>query len=187
MFSKYLTSFFGKCRRPNTDLWLYFHSLLLLHLIQAQLDPFSFIWNIWMQTKWWTRFKFPSEIFGCGENERQSSEISCCIVHWFGDGSETNFSLFGKSKEENSAPNSKSNSHSGPALHTVDNRSPFPACQSKTLLPEGKVTSFLAVQDSSITDIVCPLVCRSQLTITSAFLTLTTVVFVSIVNRISDC
>ena len=30
------------------DLWLYFH-FLFLHLIQAQLGPFSFIWNIWMQ------------------------------------------------------------------------------------------------------------------------------------------
>ena len=24
---------------------------LLLHLIQAELDPFSFIWNIWMRKK----------------------------------------------------------------------------------------------------------------------------------------
>ena len=58
-----------------SEIWLYFHFLLLLHLIQAQREPFSFIWNIWMRKKWWTRLKFPSEIFGCGENERQSSEI----------------------------------------------------------------------------------------------------------------
>ena len=49
--------------------------------------PFSFIWNICMPKKWWTRLKFPSDTFGCGENERQSYEIlddSCCIVlvHW---------------------------------------------------------------------------------------------------------
>ena len=37
--------------------------------------PFSFICNICMPKKWWTRLKFPSDIFGCGENERQSYEI----------------------------------------------------------------------------------------------------------------
>ena len=79
-------------------------------------------------------------------NIRSDFFIAQFLPHWFGDGSETNFSLFGKSKEENSAPNSKSNSHSGPAQHNVDNRSPFPACQSKTLLPEGKVTSFFPLQ-----------------------------------------
>ena len=35
-----------------------FHSLLLLHLIQAQLDPFSLIWNIWMRKKWWKNWNF---------------------------------------------------------------------------------------------------------------------------------
>ena len=28
------------------------------------------IWNIWVQLKWGTRMKFPSEIFGCALNER---------------------------------------------------------------------------------------------------------------------
>ena len=32
-------------------------------------------WNILMPTKLGTRLKFSSKIFGCGENERQSSEI----------------------------------------------------------------------------------------------------------------
>ena len=34
-----------------SDLWLNFHSFLLLHLIQAQMDHFSFIWNIWLRKK----------------------------------------------------------------------------------------------------------------------------------------
>ena len=36
---------------------------------------FSFIWNICTRKKLWTRLKLPSEIFGCGENGRQSSKI----------------------------------------------------------------------------------------------------------------
>ena len=39
-----------------SDLWLYFHFLHLLHLLQAQLAPFSPIWNICIK-KWWTRLK----------------------------------------------------------------------------------------------------------------------------------
>ena len=35
----------------------------------------KFIWNIWVRLKGGTRIKFPSEIFGCEKNERQSSEI----------------------------------------------------------------------------------------------------------------
>ena len=33
------------------------------------------MWNIRMRIKWGTSLKFQSEIFGCGEKERQSSEI----------------------------------------------------------------------------------------------------------------
>ena len=32
-----------------SDSWFYFHFPLLFHLLQAQLTPFSFIWNICMQ------------------------------------------------------------------------------------------------------------------------------------------
>ena len=49
IFSKYFTSFLDTAGDQISDLWLYSHFLLLLHLIQAQLGPFSFIWNIWMQ------------------------------------------------------------------------------------------------------------------------------------------
>ena len=69
IFSKYLTSFFGCCRRSN--IWFTLLSL----------SP-SFIWDIWTRIKWWTRLNFPFEIFGCGENERQSSKILNVIVHW---------------------------------------------------------------------------------------------------------
>ena len=44
---------------------------ILIHLVPIQLVPSLFIWNIWTEMKWWTRLKFPSGIFGCGENERQ--------------------------------------------------------------------------------------------------------------------
>ena len=55
-----------------SHLWLYFHFLLLLYLLQAQLAPF-FIYLEYLHTK--TRLKLPSEIFGCGEKGRQNSEI----------------------------------------------------------------------------------------------------------------
>ena len=51
-----------------------FHSLLLLHLIQAQLDPLSFIWNIWMQ-KMMDKVEISFWNIWMWENERQSSEI----------------------------------------------------------------------------------------------------------------
>ena len=56
--------FFGCCGQSNIYL-----NFLLLSLSSP------FIWTIWTRIKWWTRLEFLYEIFGCGENERQSSEI----------------------------------------------------------------------------------------------------------------
>ena len=75
IFSKYLTLFFGCCRWPN--IWF----MILLSLspsfssAPSSTDPFFIYLKYLHAKKWWTRLKFPSEIFGCGENERQRSEI----------------------------------------------------------------------------------------------------------------
>ena len=56
----------------------YDHHLININIYistNVAMAPF-FIYLEYLHTKkWWTRLKFPSEIFGCGENERQRSEI----------------------------------------------------------------------------------------------------------------
>ena len=70
IFSKYLTSFFGCCRQRN--IWF----MILLSLspsfssAPSSTDPFFIYLKYLHAKKWKTRLKFPSEIFGCGENER---------------------------------------------------------------------------------------------------------------------
>ena len=75
IFFKYFTSLFWRCRQPN--IW----DVTLLSLSPSSSSALSSTGPFFMHLeylraeKWWSRLKFPSEIFGCGENEGQSSKF----------------------------------------------------------------------------------------------------------------
>ena len=90
VFSKYLTSIFGCCRRPNIRLMTQLSLPPSSSSTSSSTSPFFIYLGDLHAKKWRTRLKFPSGIFGCKQNKRQRYEIlndicsshsSCCIVH----------------------------------------------------------------------------------------------------------